>query len=122
MRNTLVELNGDVVGQLVPRLVELLEAADDVGQRGRAPEVLLLQPELLAGVVRVVRIEDAGNGLGRLGGLDRGGVRASVEGGEIEAGDRLGCPKTDVGGRLGAVACRSEKPPRQPVASQSKSK
>jgi hypothetical protein len=42
-----VQLNGDRVGELLPRLLALLEAADDVVQRGGAPEVLLLQAELL---------------------------------------------------------------------------
>jgi hypothetical protein len=40
-----VELDGDGVGELVPGLLALLEAADNVVERGSAPEVLLLQAE-----------------------------------------------------------------------------
>jgi hypothetical protein len=42
-----VELDGDRVWELLPGLLILLEAADDIVKRGCAPEVLLLQPELL---------------------------------------------------------------------------
>jgi hypothetical protein len=45
---SVVQLNGDRVGELLPRLLALLETADDIVQRGCAPEVLLLQAELLS--------------------------------------------------------------------------
>jgi hypothetical protein len=43
----IVELDGNRVGELLPRLLALLETADNVVQRGSAPEVLLLETELL---------------------------------------------------------------------------
>jgi hypothetical protein len=42
----IVELNGDRVGELLPGLLALFEAADNIVERGSAPEVLLLQAEL----------------------------------------------------------------------------
>jgi hypothetical protein len=46
-RVSVVELDGDRVGELLPGLLALLEATDNVVERGSAPEVLLLQAELL---------------------------------------------------------------------------
>jgi hypothetical protein len=43
----IVELDGDRVGELLPSLLVLLEAADNIVKRGGTPEVLLLQSELL---------------------------------------------------------------------------
>jgi hypothetical protein len=47
---SVVELNSDLVGELVPGALALLEAADDVVERGSAPEVLLLQAKLFTTV------------------------------------------------------------------------
>jgi hypothetical protein len=44
---SVVELDGDRVGKLLPGLLALLEATDNVVKRGSTPEVLLLQAELL---------------------------------------------------------------------------
>jgi hypothetical protein len=44
---SVVELDGNRVGELLPGLLALLEATDNVVERGSAPEVLLLQAELL---------------------------------------------------------------------------
>jgi hypothetical protein len=41
-----VKLDGDRVGELLPGFLALLEAADNIVERGSAPEVLLLQAEL----------------------------------------------------------------------------
>jgi hypothetical protein len=45
-RVRIVKLDGDRVGELLPGLLALLESADDVVERGSAPEVLLLQSKL----------------------------------------------------------------------------
>jgi Na+-transporting NADH:ubiquinone oxidoreductase subunit NqrA len=41
-----VELDGDIVGQLVDVLANVLEPAEDIVERGCRPEVLLLETEL----------------------------------------------------------------------------
>jgi len=43
-----VQLDGDLVRELIPRALRLLESTDDVVQGRSAPEVLLLQAELFA--------------------------------------------------------------------------
>jgi hypothetical protein len=43
---SVVELDGDRVGEFLPGFLALLEAADNIVERGSAPEVLLLQAEL----------------------------------------------------------------------------
>jgi hypothetical protein len=45
-RVRIVKLDGDRVGELLPGLLALLESADNVVERGSAPEVLLLQSKL----------------------------------------------------------------------------
>jgi hypothetical protein len=123
----IVELDRDVVGELDPGLQsgtcissmleqrrasrphdsELLEATDDVHQTRRAPEVLLLEPELLACRVVVVRVcavsresetsrttgakrrtEDPGNVLSLLGLVHARVVVSSVEARKVEAARR----------------------------------
>lgn len=56
--------------ELGPGLSQLLEPPDDVRQARRAPEVLLLQAELLADHVVVVGVQDTGERLGAVAGLD----------------------------------------------------
>jgi hypothetical protein len=63
-RMSVVQLDRNVVGQGGVRKIELLEPSKNVLQGSRAPEVLLLQSELLALVGVVVRVEDSSNGLG----------------------------------------------------------
>lgn len=45
-----VQLDGDLVGEFLPRALTLLETSDNVVERGCTPEVLLLQAELLTAV------------------------------------------------------------------------
>lgn len=47
-RMSVIELNGDLAGELGPGALGLLEATDNVIERGSNPEVLLLQAELLS--------------------------------------------------------------------------
>lgn len=49
-----VQLNGDLVRELVPRALALLEAAHDVVEGRCAPEVLLLEAELFAALKAVI--------------------------------------------------------------------
>jgi hypothetical protein len=49
----IVELDGNLVRELAPSTLALLESADDVVERGGAPEVLLLQAKLLTAVKAV---------------------------------------------------------------------
>lgn len=94
-------LNDDVFGKLLPRKVELLVTTEDVLQRCAAPEILLLETELLAGVHVVVRVENARNVL-RLGAaLDRRLIVARIERVEVKALDGLGRPETQVGSVFG---------------------
>jgi hypothetical protein len=65
-RMGVVELDSDGVGELLPSLLALLESTDDIVQRGSAPEVLLLQTELLTTLEVVVRVEHSGNSLSTL--------------------------------------------------------
>lgn len=53
-------LNDNILGELLPRKVKLLIATENVLQRSRTPEVLLLEAELLSGVHVVVGVEDTG--------------------------------------------------------------
>ena len=76
-----VELDGDLVGEFLPRALALLETSDNVVERGGAPEVLLLQAKLLTTVEAiqvsyvlddmqrhslVVRVENRRDGLSTL--------------------------------------------------------
>lgn len=49
-RVSVVELNGNLVGELLPGLLRLLETTDDIVERGSTPEVLLLETKLFAAV------------------------------------------------------------------------
>jgi hypothetical protein len=107
-----VELNGDLVGELLPRATGLLESADDIVERSSAPEVLLLQAKLLtaveAAVVRhkltycgvyllVVRVENSRNGLGTLLISYRALIVTVVELLEVElAAGSFAAPKAEV--------------------------
>ena len=58
-RMGVVELNGDLVGEVVPRIARLLAvAADDVAQRAGDEKILLHEAQFLAVLSFVVRIKD----------------------------------------------------------------
>ncbi len=100
----IVELDGDLLGEFLPRAFRLLEATDDVVERGGDPEILLLEAQLLAAVEVVVGVEDGADGLGSL--LVRHGalVLAAVELLEIEFAARgLARPQPQVVGRRSPV-------------------
>ena len=59
---SVVELNFVLLWELgEPVVVALLVPSDDIVERCRAEEVLLLESELLSGVSAVVGVENAGN-------------------------------------------------------------
>ena len=59
---SVVELNFVLLWKLgEPVVVALLVPSDDIVERCRAEEVLLLESELLSGVSAVVGVENAGN-------------------------------------------------------------
>lgn len=59
---SVVELNFVLLWELgEPVVVALLVPSDDIVERCRAEEVLLLESELLTGVSAVVGVENAGN-------------------------------------------------------------
>jgi hypothetical protein len=63
-RMSVIQLDSHEVGQGGVGKIELLEPSENVLQRRRAPEVLLLQSKFFALVVVVVRVEDSSDGLG----------------------------------------------------------
>ena len=84
--------------------VELLKVTDDVLQGGAGEEVGLLQPQHLALVVVVFRIEHLGDHGGGLNGLHRLVVLALAEGLEVEALGAPGRPHAQGVHRLRVIA------------------
>ncbi len=92
-RMGVVELDRDVIGQRI-QIGELLEmAADDVLQRRRGEEILLAQPQLLAGRRGVARIEHAGNRFGLRARRGRADHVAGVERRKLHRRGRSRRPK-----------------------------
>ena len=79
-----VELDRRLVGQRAQVGVVGEVAAQDVLQAGRGEEVLLLEPQLLAGLGGVVGVEDAADALREHLVLHRPHVVAAVEGLEVD--------------------------------------
>ena len=90
-----VELDEHLVRQRRPVLVGPAEAAQDVAERAGDEEVLLAEPELLAGRRVVVRVEDLGEVLGEHLGLHRLHVVALVEVLEAEVVHRVRRPESE---------------------------
>ena len=99
-----VELDGHLIRQALDRRVLDRVAPEDVLDRGRDEEVLLLEPELLALGDVVLRIEHAGDGLGADLLLDRGHVITLVELGEVEHLRGQGPPEPERVDGLASVA------------------
>lgn len=94
---SVIQLNCHLVGELGPSALGLLESANNVVKRGRAPEVLLLETELFAPLEIVVRIQDRRDGLGSLLVRHSAFVLARVELGKVElAAGRFAGPKTQI--------------------------
>lgn len=104
-RVSVVELDSDLVGEFLPGALGLLEAAHNIIQRGRHPEVLLLQSQFFTLVQVVVGIQHGANGLGSLLVCDCAFVVAIVEFREIKlASRRLARPEPQVVCCWGRVA------------------
>lgn len=96
---SIVELDGDLVRELLPGALRLLEAANDVVQRGRNPKVLLFQTKLLTPFEVVVGVEHRTDGLSALLFGDGAFVVAIVELLEIKlASGSLAGPKSKIVG------------------------
>lgn len=101
----IIELDGNLIGELAPGALRLLEAANNVVKRGGNPEVLLLEAQLLASLEVVVGVEDSTDGLSALLVGNGAFVVAIVELLEVELAARgLGGPQAQVVGRRGIVA------------------
>ena len=100
-----VELDDDLVGECRPVGVAEPEPADDVPQRARDQEILLLEPQFPAGLRAVAGVEHLGEVLRAHLRLDGFRVPAGVEQVQVErlpAGP--GAPQPDDVDRLGAEA------------------
>ena len=100
-----VELDDDLVRERRPVTVAEPEPADDVPQRAGDQEILLLEPQLPAGLGAVAGVEHLGQVLRAHLRLDGLGVPAGVEQAQVErlpAGP--GTPQPQDVDRLGAVA------------------
>lgn len=98
-------LDRHLVGEFFPSLLGLLEASDNIVKRSSAPEVLLLQTQLLATLQAVVGVEDSGDRLGALLVCNGLLVLARVEFGEIELAVRsLARPESEVIGCTRAIS------------------
>ena len=60
-----VELDRNLVGECAPVVAARAEPPDDVGERAADQEILLGEPQPLAGPGGVVGVEDTGQALGR---------------------------------------------------------
>ena len=99
-----VKLHGPLFVESRGRAAEQRVDAQHVLQRATREKELLLEPEHLAPVRFVVRVEHFRDGLGLHLVLDRAVVVAVVEGLEVERLDRLGLPKAQRVAGVDAVA------------------
>ena len=102
----IVRLDGNALGEFLPVLaVFLLIRADDVLKSRRDEHILLLEPEHLAGVCLVVRIEDAGYSLDVAAKFHSRRIVAPVIGVHIEVFlIRLGGPEAESIDRVSSVS------------------
>jgi hypothetical protein len=87
-RMGIVELDGNLLGELLPGAVGLLEAANNIVKGGSNPEVLLLQTKLFSALQVVVGVQHSTDGLSPLLIRDRTFVIAIVEFLEIKLSAR----------------------------------
>ena len=98
----IVELDGDLVGQVLQRAVLVEVVLQDVGNGRGREEVLLAQAQDLALGVVVVGVQHLGDQLRRGRLADGRVVVAGVEAAHIKAG-RFGLPQAQLGNALAAV-------------------
>ena len=104
-RMRVVELDRRLVGQRQQVAILAEMALQYVLQRRGREEILLAQPQLLAGDVRVGRVEHARQGLGLVALAQRADVVAGVEGGEQDRVDRHRRPQPQ---RVDALAAPAD--------------
>lgn len=93
----IIELDSDLVREFLPGALRLLEAAHNIIERGRHPEVLLLQSQFFTLVQVVVGVQHGADGLGSLLVCDCAFIITIVEFGEIKFASRcLARPKSQV--------------------------
>jgi hypothetical protein len=78
-RMGVIELDGNLLGELLPGAFGLLEAANNIIKGGSNPEVLLLQTKLFSALQVVVGVQHSTDGLSPLLVGDRTFVIAIVE-------------------------------------------
>lgn len=100
-----VQLDGNLFGELLPRALGLLESTDNIVEGSGNPEVLLLETKLLSAVEVVVGVKHGADGLSTLLVSDRVLVVAAIELLEVElsAGSLAG-PQSQVVGRRSGIA------------------
>ena len=103
-RVRVVELNGHLLREAHEVGVRLQVAPHDVGDGAGDEEVLLLEAQLLAGLVLIVRVEHLRDDLGVVLLDHRALVVAVVEEGEVELGRRARLPQAQGVDRLRAEA------------------
>jgi len=99
-----VDMDGDLVGQIFIGAIFFIVALEDGLQRGRNQQILLLQAQTLALNVVVGRVEHLGDRLGHGVALERADIIAAGERGHIEALRQLGTPEDQAVGRLAVIA------------------
>lgn len=101
---SVIELDSDLVGELAPGTLGLLEAAHNIVKGRRNPKVLLLQSKFLAAFKVVVGVQDSADGFGALLVSDGALVVAAVELLEVKLAARgLARPQSKIVGRGGIV-------------------
>lgn len=101
---SVVELDSNLLRELPPRALRLLEATNNIVQGCSNPEVLLLETQLLTSLQVVVGIEDGADGLSTLLVGDGAFVVTTVELLEIEfAPGGLAGPQPQVVGSRGVI-------------------
>lgn len=104
-RMSIVELDSNLLRELPPRALRLLETPNDIVQRCSNPEVLLLETQLLTSLQVVIGVEDSADGLSTLLVGDGAFVVTAVELLEIEfTSGGLAGPQSQVVGSRGVVS------------------
>jgi hypothetical protein len=91
-----VDVDGDLVGQIAEGVVLLEMALQNALQRGRDEQVLLLEAQALAARMVVGGVEHLGDRLGHGVLLERADVVAAREGRHVEALGQLGAPEGEL--------------------------
>lgn len=103
-RVSVIELDSNLLRELLPRALRLLETTNNIVQRCSNPEVLLLETQLLTSLQVVIGVEDGADGLSTLLVGNGAFVVTAVELLEIElASGGLAGPESQVVGSGGIV-------------------